>query len=89
MEQLIPWLYLKGVSTGEFTDALAVLVGKDAPGLSAHNLLVILERYLQQNGIKNKKENNRRHTSLESALNGKRKKYEWYWATSFGGRKSR
>ena len=35
MEQLIPWLYLKGVSTGDFTDALCALVGKDAPGLSA------------------------------------------------------
>jgi putative transposase len=35
MEQLIPWLYLKGISTGGFTDALAALVGKDAPGLSA------------------------------------------------------
>jgi putative transposase len=35
MEQLIPWLYLKGISTGDFSDALAALVGKDAPGLSA------------------------------------------------------
>jgi putative transposase len=35
MEQLLPWLYLKGVSTGDFGDALAALVGKDAPGLSA------------------------------------------------------
>lgn len=35
LEQLIPWLYLKGVSTGDFTDALAALIGKDAPGLSA------------------------------------------------------
>jgi transposase-like protein len=35
MEQLIPWLYLKGISTGDFTDALAALVGNDAPGLSA------------------------------------------------------
>ena len=34
LEQLIPWLYLKGVSTGDFSDALAALVGKDAPGLS-------------------------------------------------------
>ena len=34
METLIPWLYLKGISTGDFTDALAALVGKDAPGLS-------------------------------------------------------
>lgn len=35
MEQLIPWLYLKGVSTGDFSEALAALVGKDASGLSA------------------------------------------------------
>jgi putative transposase len=35
MEQLLPWLYLKGVSTGDFGDALSALVGKDAPGLSA------------------------------------------------------
>ena len=34
MEALIPWLYLKGVSTGDFSDALCALVGKDAPGLS-------------------------------------------------------
>lgn len=34
IEELIPWLYLKGVSTGDFSDALAALVGKDAPGLS-------------------------------------------------------
>ena len=35
MEQLIPWLYLKGVSTGDFSEALSAIVGKDAPGLSA------------------------------------------------------
>lgn len=35
LEALIPWLYLKGVSTGDFSDALAALLGKDAPGLSA------------------------------------------------------
>ena len=34
MKELIPWLYLKGVSTGDFSDALAALVGKDAPGFS-------------------------------------------------------
>lgn len=34
LEELIPWLYLKGVSTGDFSDALAALLGKDAPGLS-------------------------------------------------------
>jgi transposase-like protein len=35
IEELLPWLYLKGVSTGQFADALAVLLGPDAPGLSA------------------------------------------------------
>ena len=35
LEELIPWLYLKGVSTGGFSDALAALVGPDAKGLSA------------------------------------------------------
>jgi len=35
IEELLPWLYLKGISTGQFEDALAVLLGPDAPGLSA------------------------------------------------------
>ena len=35
LEQLLPWLYLKGVSTGEFSEALAALLGPEAPGLSA------------------------------------------------------
>src|SRR5262245_23174227 len=35
VEELIPWLYLKGVSSGDFSEALAALLGRDAPGLSA------------------------------------------------------
>jgi putative transposase len=35
LEELIPWLYLKGVSTGDFTEALQALVGPQAAGLSA------------------------------------------------------
>ncbi len=35
IEALIPWLYLKGISTGDFSEALAALLGPDAPGLSA------------------------------------------------------
>ena len=35
LEALIPILYLKGVSTGDFEEALAALLGKDAGGLSA------------------------------------------------------
>ena len=35
LEAALPWLYLKGVSTGEMADALQVLVGPEAQGLSA------------------------------------------------------
>jgi transposase-like protein len=35
LDELIPWLYLKGVSTGDFSEALGALLGPDAPGLSA------------------------------------------------------
>jgi putative transposase len=35
VEELLPWLYLKGISTGQFEEALTVLLGPDAPGLSA------------------------------------------------------
>jgi transposase-like protein len=32
LEMLIPILYLKGISTGDFEEALAALLGKGAPG---------------------------------------------------------
>ena len=32
---MIPWLYLKGVSTGDFSEALQAILGPDAPNLSA------------------------------------------------------
>ncbi len=35
MEAALPWLYLKGVATGQMREALEVLVGPDAKGLSA------------------------------------------------------
>jgi transposase-like protein len=35
VEELIPWLYLKGVSSGDFSEALAALLGPQAKGLSA------------------------------------------------------
>jgi putative transposase len=35
LEAALPWLYLKGISTGEMSEALAVLVGPEAKGLSA------------------------------------------------------
>ena len=38
LEELLPWLYLKGISSGDFGDALAALLGPDAPGLAASTI---------------------------------------------------
>ena len=35
IDELLPWLYLKGVSTGDFQESLQSLLGADASGLSA------------------------------------------------------
>jgi putative transposase len=37
VEEVLPWLYLKGVSTGDFSEALAALLGPDASGLVARH----------------------------------------------------
>lgn len=47
IEELLPFLYLKGVSTGDFGDALTSLLGKDAPGLSA-SVISRLKRQWEQ-----------------------------------------
>ena len=38
LEVLIPILYLKGISTGDFEEALVALLGQDAGGLSASTI---------------------------------------------------
>jgi putative transposase len=38
LEAALPWLYLKGVSSGEMGAALKVLLGPDATGLSANTV---------------------------------------------------
>jgi transposase-like protein len=43
VEELIPWLYLKGISTGDFSEALEALLGPDAPGLSATTVVRLKE----------------------------------------------
>jgi putative transposase len=39
VDALIPALYLKGISTGDFTEALAAILGENASGLSATNIV--------------------------------------------------
>lgn len=38
VEELLPWLYLKGISTGDFQESLAALLGDQAKGLSANTI---------------------------------------------------
>ena len=38
LEELLPLLYLQGISTGDFTDVLSALLGPDAQGLSAKTI---------------------------------------------------
>lgn len=48
LEELIPWLYLKGISTGGFQEALQALVGPDCPGLSANTIVRLKEVWQQE-----------------------------------------
>jgi transposase-like protein len=48
IEDLLPWLYLKGVSTGQFAEALTALLGPDAPGLSAATVRRLTEAWQEE-----------------------------------------
>ena len=48
LEVLIPILYLKGISTGEFEEALVALLGKDAGGLSASTITRLKEAWSEE-----------------------------------------
>jgi putative transposase len=66
LDELIPWLYLRGISTGDFTEALQVLLGPQAKGLSATNI-VRLKAFWQQEW----------KTWSQRSLEGKRYVYVW------------
>jgi len=48
LEVLIPILYLKGISTGDFEEALAALLGKNAGGLSASTIARLKEAWADE-----------------------------------------
>lgn len=48
LDALIPALYLKGISTGDFTDALTSILGEGAAGLSATNIVRLKEVWQQE-----------------------------------------
>src|SRR5262249_26711048 len=48
IEELIPWLYLKGISTGGFEEALQALVGAGCPGVSATTITRLVSTWQQE-----------------------------------------
>lgn len=48
LDELIPWLYLKGVSTGDFADALQAIVGPGAKGLSANVVVKLKDAWAEE-----------------------------------------
>jgi transposase-like protein len=48
IEELIPWLYLKGISTSGFGEALQALVGERAKGLSANVVVRLKEQWADE-----------------------------------------
>jgi putative transposase len=48
VEEVLPWLYLKGVSTGDFSEALASLLGAQAKGLSASTISRLKGQWIEE-----------------------------------------
>jgi transposase-like protein len=48
LEALIPWLYLKGVSSNNIQDALCALLGPDAPNLSPDTILRLTKSWADE-----------------------------------------
>jgi|TARA_B100002003_G_C14118231_1_gene537800 transposase-like protein len=67
IETLLPWLYLKGISTGDFSEALAALLGKDAEGVSPGTISRLKQVWGQEHDVWRKRD-----------LSGE--KYVYIWA---------
>ena len=74
IEELVPWLYLKGISTNDFPEALAHL-GFDGTGLSAASVLRMKELWQDEHANWSKRD-----------LSGKRYVYVWADGLYFGVR---
>ena len=61
IEELIPWLYLKGVSTGDFSEALQALVGPQAAGLSAATITRLMASWQDEYQTWNRRSLEGRH----------------------------
>ncbi len=47
VEEVLPWLYLKGISSGDFSEALASLLGAQAKGLSASTISRLKAKWIE------------------------------------------
>ena len=52
----LPWLYLKGISTGDMSDALQVLLGKEAQGLSANVVSRLKAQWADEHEVWNRRD---------------------------------
>jgi len=48
IEEFIPWLYLRGISTGDFSEALEPLLGERARGLSPNVIVRLKEQWMAE-----------------------------------------
>ena len=67
IEMALPYLYLKGISSGDFSDVMPVLLGKDVVGFSADTVLRLRKQWKEELGQWHKRR-------LES------KNYVYVWA---------
>jgi putative transposase len=77
LEVLIPILYLKGVSTGNFAEALIALLGKDAGGQSAWTVARLKDAWSEEHARWSK-----RHLSAKTCRLGSRTPRSACWSLS-------
>jgi putative transposase len=66
VEEVLPWLYLKGISTGDFEEALSSLLGVNAAGLSSSTISRLKAKWVDE------------HQDWQNrSLRGKRYVYVW------------
>jgi transposase-like protein len=56
IDELIPWLYLKGISTGDFSEALQSLTGAPVDGVSANTIVRLKEKWSEDYDTWNKRD---------------------------------
>lgn len=61
VEELIPWLYLRGISTGDFASSLEAIMGKDAGGLSATSVVRLKKHWEDDFATWNRRDLSREH----------------------------